>query len=171
MTGDPLDGGYLTWHTAQHHGPHPPPSALKDKGTPVPEIAKKLVIKTGKNVGEHPLVASVYLALTDAEEAALAAVDGDLPLQPKPVRIRRPGDPLTTEEIGLRERPRSQPHPNAESAADHDDQALSANGCTAGPHGRRRRRGMPGRPRARRSFRVWVHGVTMAWCGGRRPGP
>ncbi|MFC9620060.1 hypothetical protein ACFTXM_08705 [Streptomyces sp. NPDC056930] len=31
--------------------------ALKDKGVPVPEIAKKLTVKTGKNAGRHPLVA------------------------------------------------------------------------------------------------------------------
>ncbi|WSL74287.1 recombinase family protein [Kitasatospora sp. NBC_01266] len=79
--------------------------ALKDKGTPVPEIAKKLVIKTGKNAGEHPSVASVYRALADAEEAAaLAAVDDCLPLRPKPARILRPGEPLTAEEIALCER-------------------------------------------------------------------
>ncbi|WP_326734034.1 hypothetical protein [Streptomyces sp. NBC_01022] len=52
------------------------PIALKDKGTPVPEIAKKLVTKTGKNADEHPSVASVYRALADAEEAA---VDRDHP--------------------------------------------------------------------------------------------
>jgi DNA invertase Pin-like site-specific DNA recombinase len=43
--------------------------ALKDKGVPVPEIAKKLTIKTGKNVGEHSSVASLYRALAEAEEA------------------------------------------------------------------------------------------------------
>ena len=37
--------------------------ALKDNGTPVPEIAKKLVIRTGKNAGKHPSVASLYRAL------------------------------------------------------------------------------------------------------------
>ncbi|MFJ3221227.1 recombinase family protein [Kitasatospora sp. NPDC086801] len=79
--------------------------ALKDKGTPVPEIAKKLVIKTGKNAGEHPSVASVYRALADAEEAAaFAAVDDGLPLRPKPARILQSGDPLTPEETDLRER-------------------------------------------------------------------
>lgn len=79
--------------------------ALKDKGAPVPEIAKKLVIKTGKNAGKHPSVASVYRALADAEEAAAlaAAVDG-MPLRPKPARILRPDDPLTPEETDLRER-------------------------------------------------------------------
>jgi len=33
--------------------------ALKDNGTPVPEIAKNLVIRTGKNAGKHPWVASL----------------------------------------------------------------------------------------------------------------
>ncbi|MGP3637131.1 recombinase family protein [Streptomyces sp. 24-1644] len=80
--------------------------ALKDKGVPVPEIAKKLVIKTGKNAGKNPSVASLYRALAEAEETA--AGDG-LPLRPKPVRIRRPGDPLTSEEIDLRERLQAQP--------------------------------------------------------------
>lgn len=41
--------------------------ALKDKGVPVPEIAKKLTIKTGKNKDKHPSVASVYRALADTE--------------------------------------------------------------------------------------------------------
>ncbi|WP_337797988.1 recombinase family protein [Nocardiopsis sinuspersici] len=40
--------------------------ALKDKGVPVPEIAKKLTIKTGKNAGKPPSVASVYRALAEA---------------------------------------------------------------------------------------------------------
>ncbi|WP_434600112.1 recombinase family protein [Streptomyces sp. A5-4] len=47
--------------------------ALKDKGTPVPEIAKKLTIKTGKNAGKHPSVASLYRALAEAEEAEVTA--------------------------------------------------------------------------------------------------
>ena len=41
--------------------------ALRDQGTPVPQIAQKLVIKTGKNAGEHPSVASVYRALSHSE--------------------------------------------------------------------------------------------------------
>ncbi|WEH43432.1 recombinase family protein [Streptomyces sp. AM 2-1-1] len=86
-------------------------AALKDKGVPVPDIAKKLTIKVGKNAGKSPSVASLYRALAEAEAAA---VDDDLPLRPKPVHIRRPEDPLTAEEIGLRERLQSQPHPNAE---------------------------------------------------------
>jgi DNA invertase Pin-like site-specific DNA recombinase len=32
--------------------------ALKDKGVPVPNIAKKLTIKTGKNAGKSPSVTS-----------------------------------------------------------------------------------------------------------------
>ncbi|MFE5549795.1 hypothetical protein ACFQ71_39250 [Streptomyces sp. NPDC056534] len=36
-----------------------------------------------------------------------------MPLRPKPARIRRPEDPLTPEEIELRERLQVQPHPNA----------------------------------------------------------
>ena len=39
--------------------------ALHGNGVPVPEIAAKLVIKTGKNAGKHPSVASVYRALAD----------------------------------------------------------------------------------------------------------
>lgn len=86
--------------------------ALKDKGVPVPEIAKKLTIKTGKNAGKSPSVASLYRALADAEAAA---ADDGLPLRSKPVRIRRPEDPLTPAEIDLRERLQAQPHPNAET--------------------------------------------------------
>jgi len=41
--------------------------ALKDKGVPVPDIAKKLTIKTGKNAGSSPSVASLYRAFADAE--------------------------------------------------------------------------------------------------------
>ncbi|MER7776194.1 hypothetical protein ABTZ21_14515 [Streptomyces sp. NPDC096191] len=85
--------------------------ALKDKGIPVPEIAKKLTIKTGKNAGKSPSVASLYRALAEAEETA---ADDGLPLRPKTVRIRRPEDPLTPEEIDLRERLQAQPRPNAE---------------------------------------------------------
>ncbi|MFD7667483.1 recombinase family protein [Streptomyces sp. NPDC059788] len=86
--------------------------ALKDKGVPVPEIAKKLTIKAGKNAGQSPSVASLYRALAEAEAAA---ADDGLPLRPKPVRIRQPGEPLTPEEIYLRERLQSQPHPNTET--------------------------------------------------------
>ncbi|MFD6908265.1 hypothetical protein [Streptomyces sp. NPDC060077] len=85
--------------------------ALKDKGVPVPEIAKKLTIKEGKNAAKSPSVASLYRAFAEAEQAA--AVDDGLPLRPKPARIRWPEDPLTPEEIELRDRLQAQPHPNA----------------------------------------------------------
>ncbi len=39
--------------------------ALKDEGVPVPEIAKKLTIKAGKNAGKNPSVASLYRALAE----------------------------------------------------------------------------------------------------------
>jgi DNA invertase Pin-like site-specific DNA recombinase len=42
--------------------------ALNDKGVPVPEIAKKLTIKTGKNKNKSPSVASLYRALAEVEE-------------------------------------------------------------------------------------------------------
>lgn len=45
--------------------------ALRDAGTTVPEIAAKLTIKTGKNAGRHPSVASVYRALVEVEGAAV----------------------------------------------------------------------------------------------------
>lgn len=47
--------------------------ALRDAGTPVPEIAKKLTIKTGKNAGKHPSVASLYRALADDAAPAVTA--------------------------------------------------------------------------------------------------
>ncbi|MFF3129268.1 hypothetical protein ACFVRD_45305 [Streptomyces sp. NPDC057908] len=85
--------------------------ALKDKGVPVPKIAKKLIIKTGKNAGKSPSVASLYRALSEAEAAA---ADDGLPLRPKPVRIHRAEDPLTPKETDLRDHLQAQPHPNAE---------------------------------------------------------
>jgi DNA invertase Pin-like site-specific DNA recombinase len=57
--------------------------ALKDKGVPVPEIAKKLTIKTGKNAGKSPSVASLYRALAEAEQA-------EAPTGPKIIAPRRP---------------------------------------------------------------------------------
>ncbi|GGT68558.1 hypothetical protein GCM10010207_79080 [Streptomyces atratus] len=62
--------------------------------------------------GKSPSVASLYRALA---EAGAAAVDDGLPLRPKPTRIRQPEDPLTAEEVELRERLQAQPHPNAET--------------------------------------------------------
>lgn len=79
--------------------------ALKDKGVPVPEIAKKLTIKTGINAGKSPSVASLCRAFTEAEQAA---ADDGLPVRPKRVRVRRPDDPLTPEEADLRARLQAQ---------------------------------------------------------------
>ncbi|MFD8214525.1 hypothetical protein ACFV2U_12515 [Streptomyces sp. NPDC059697] len=54
--------GQVAAATKGHHGGRPKAidddmllsgRALKDKGVPVPEIAKKLTIKTGKNAGQQ----------------------------------------------------------------------------------------------------------------------
>jgi DNA invertase Pin-like site-specific DNA recombinase len=47
--------------------------SLRERGIAVPDIARKLVIPTGKNKGRHPSVASVYRALAEAEPAGTAA--------------------------------------------------------------------------------------------------
>ncbi|MFE2182355.1 MULTISPECIES: recombinase family protein [Streptomyces] len=77
--------------------------ALKDKGVPVPEIAKKLTIKTGKNAGKHPSVTSLYQALAEDEDTAgsdEAQIIG--PGRPVRARIAGPGsvsDPALTERL------------------------------------------------------------------------
>ncbi|GGX41542.1 recombinase family protein [Streptomyces noursei] len=66
--------------------------ALKAKGIPVPGIAGKLTIKTGKNAGKAPSVASLYRALAEAEDAGAqteAQVIG--PRRPVRARITGPG--------------------------------------------------------------------------------
>ncbi|MFI2318845.1 hypothetical protein ACH5AP_39310 [Streptomyces anulatus] len=63
---------------------------------------------SGRSRSSPDAVASLYRALSEVEDAAVG--DG-LPLRPKPFRIRRPEDPLTAEEIGLRNRLQSQPNP------------------------------------------------------------
>ncbi|MBR7839456.1 recombinase family protein [Actinospica durhamensis] len=50
---------------------------LRDEGVPVPQIAQRLVIASGKHAGEHPSLASVY--------RALAAYDGTT--EPKRVTV------------------------------------------------------------------------------------
>lgn len=61
------------------HGGRPPvidedmlllAQALRDAGTPVPRIAQKLTISSGKNAGAHPSVATVYRALATHGEAS-----------------------------------------------------------------------------------------------------
>ncbi|WP_438319584.1 recombinase family protein (plasmid) [Streptomyces sp. HUAS TT3] len=44
--------------------------ALRAQNVPVPEIARKLVISSGKNKGEHPSVATVYRILAEEELTA-----------------------------------------------------------------------------------------------------
>jgi DNA invertase Pin-like site-specific DNA recombinase len=53
-------------------------AALRDKGVPMPEIAGKLTIKSGKNAGKPPSVASLYRALAEAGAKDLG------PLRPVP---------------------------------------------------------------------------------------
>jgi DNA invertase Pin-like site-specific DNA recombinase len=48
--------------------------ALRAEGLPVPQIAQRLVITTGKNAGEHPSLASVYRALAEAKGEVRDAV-------------------------------------------------------------------------------------------------
>lgn len=79
--------------------------ALKDKDVPIPDIAKKVTIKTGKNAGKPPSAASLYRTLAEAEQAT---ADVGLPIRPKPVRIPHADDPLTPEEADLRERLQAQ---------------------------------------------------------------
>jgi hypothetical protein len=42
--------------------------ALRDKGVPVPKIAKKLTIKAGKNAGRNLSLVSLYRALAEDGE-------------------------------------------------------------------------------------------------------
>lgn len=70
---------------------------MKAKGVPVPDIAKKLTVKTGKNAGSSPSVASLYRALAEAEQA----VDDGVALRPKPARIRQDDEPETPEQAEL----------------------------------------------------------------------
>ncbi|WP_419796097.1 recombinase family protein [Streptomyces mexicanus] len=88
--------GQVTAATKGNHGGRPKvidddmllfARALKDKGVPVPEIAKKLTIKTGKNAGQHPSVASVYRALADADAATEAPAGPDIIAPRRPTRV------------------------------------------------------------------------------------
>ena len=80
--------------------------ALRDSGVPIPKIAEKLTIATGKNAGKHPSVASLYRALSD--DAPATAAPDDLPWRPRPARILQDDEP-TPEEEELRQRPQDQP--------------------------------------------------------------
>ncbi|MGV9271024.1 hypothetical protein ACWDRR_41030 [Kitasatospora sp. NPDC003701] len=43
--------------------------SLRAGGVPVPQIAQKLVITSGKNKGQRPSLATVYRILAEADEA------------------------------------------------------------------------------------------------------
>ncbi|GHI84882.1 hypothetical protein [Streptomyces xanthophaeus] len=61
-------------------------------GSPFPEIAKKLTIKTGKNAGTSPSVASLYRALAEAEQQEPAPEPRVIEQRrPRPARITGPG--------------------------------------------------------------------------------
>ncbi len=64
-----------------------------------------LPVQRAGDLRKSPSVASLYRALAEAEQAA---ADDGLPIRPRPVRIRRPDDPLTPEEADLRERVQAQ---------------------------------------------------------------
>ncbi|MEU0398447.1 hypothetical protein ABZ208_38045 [Streptomyces sp. NPDC006208] len=49
---------------------------LRPKGVPVREIARKLVIPSGKNKGQRPSVATIYHLLTKDEQADGACSSG-----------------------------------------------------------------------------------------------
>jgi hypothetical protein len=89
----------------------------KALGESVEQIRTDLWIATGKRKGQNPSLASIYRALAEHEKkeaypeaveaahtdfAALQDVD-DIP-RSRRARIRRPDDPLTPEEAGLRQR-------------------------------------------------------------------
>ncbi|MFE2864911.1 recombinase family protein [Embleya sp. NPDC059259] len=74
--------------------------ALRDKGVPVPDIAAKLVIRTGRNAGRPPSLASVYRALAQADETA-PTPDAVVPRQSPPEYGQSPPghpDPRRTRE-------------------------------------------------------------------------
>jgi DNA invertase Pin-like site-specific DNA recombinase len=58
---------------------------LYSEGVPVPVIAQRLVISTGKNAGRHPSLASVYRALSEPGAPRVDAVDRSVP-EDGPVR-------------------------------------------------------------------------------------
>jgi DNA invertase Pin-like site-specific DNA recombinase len=75
-------------------------AALRDKGVPMPEIAGKLTIKSGKNAGKNPSVASLYRALADAAQR----------------RRRRAGSSRFQTRSGPRHRSRQRHRPRTDAA-------------------------------------------------------
>ncbi len=83
-------------------------AALRDKGVPMPEIAGKLTIKSGKNAGKNPSVASLYRALADAAEGSDIEREA-LSFRPVPARVTGPGsgtDPELMQRLQGQDRPR-----------------------------------------------------------------
>lgn len=133
--------------------------ALKDKGVPVPSIAKKLTIKTGKNAGQHPSVASVYRALAEAEET-------DAPAGPDIIapHAAEPGGPHRSRQ---RNRPRADgtPHPASPQRGHgsncwHRPVTRKRRVIPAQPHRRRSR--MPDELVAAAGFRATVRGAVLS---------
>ncbi len=74
----------------------------------MPEIALKLTIKSGKNAGKNPSVASLYRALAGAGNSAEEGGDA-FPFRPAPARVTGPGsgtDPALMERLQGQRRPR-----------------------------------------------------------------
>ena len=99
---------------------------------PVPEIAGKLTIKTGKNAGKHPSVASLHRALAEADEA-VTSDDAQIigPRHPVRTRITGPAAALTRN-VAQRELTecRTKSRSRAPGVDGHHDRCLS--GTTVG---------------------------------------
>ncbi len=61
---------------------------LYNEGVPVPVIAQRLVISTGKNAGRHPSLASVYRALSEPDAPRVDAIERNV-LEDGPARSSR----------------------------------------------------------------------------------
>jgi len=72
-------------------------AALRDKGVPMPEIARKLTIKSGKNAGNPPSIASLYRALAEARGGATQPGEAPGIWRPVPARITGPGSGIDHE--------------------------------------------------------------------------
>jgi DNA invertase Pin-like site-specific DNA recombinase len=106
--------------------------ALEDKGVPVPEIAKKLTIKVGKNVGKSPRSprSTGRWPKPRPPRRTTACRCGPSPSASAAPRTRSPPRRSTSANA-------SRPSPTRTrrpTASDHD-QGLSANGCTDVPQG------------------------------------
>jgi DNA invertase Pin-like site-specific DNA recombinase len=83
-------------------------AALRDRGVPMPEIAGKLTIKSGKNAGKNPSVASLYRALAEAGQGTEHTGEA-FARRPLPARVTGPGsdtDPELMRRLQGQDRPR-----------------------------------------------------------------